>query len=151
MKNGQVYFTISFKNCQSKGQWAKKQGKGQNPLSISTVNERKRKGCEGCRNFLTDQVRQKPSKRNILAKMSKQKQTTKKTLFDFVHAQLTTSRKEHQVTREEAGRGSNRLAIQEKDHVTNRVSRGEESLKVQTAECNGVPVGERAGDKRAAL
>lgn len=76
---------------------------------------------------------------------------TQKILCDFVHAQLTASRKEHQVTREEAGRGSNRLAIQEKDHVTNRVSRGEESLKVQTAECNGVPVGERAGDKRAAL
>lgn len=93
-------------------------------------------------------------KRNIVAKMSKKKKTdikTEKILCDFVHDQLTTSRKEHQVTREEAGRGSNRLTIQEKDHVTNRVSRGEESLKVQTAECNGVPVGERAGDKRAAL
>lgn len=75
----------------------------------------------------------------------------KKYSMTFFHAQLTTSSKEHQVTREEAGRGSNRLAIQEIDHVTNRVSRGEESLKVQTPECNGVPVGERAADKRAAL
>lgn len=35
--------------------------------------------------------------------------------------------------------------------MTNRVSRREESLKVQTAECYGVSVGQRAGDKRAAL
>lgn len=68
MKYGQVYFTISFKNCQSKGQWAKEQGQGQNRLSISTVNERKRKGCEGRRNFLTDQVSQKPSNVTFLPK-----------------------------------------------------------------------------------
>lgn len=71
--------------------------------------------------------------------------------LEVVHDQLTTSCKEHQVTREEAGGGSNLPAIQEVDHVTHRVSRSEESLKVQTAKSNGVPVGERAGDKRASL
>lgn len=46
---------------------------------------------------------------------------------------LTTSGEEHQVTREEAGGGADRPAVQEVDHVAHCVSRSEEGLKVHAA------------------
>lgn len=63
--------------------------------------------------------------------------------------ELTTSWEEHQVTREEAGRGSYCPPIQEVDHVTHRVPRSEQSLKVHAAERYWVPVRERAENRKS--
>lgn len=60
-------------------------------------------------------------------------------LIDAV-LQLTTTRQKYQVTREEARGGTDRLAVQEVDHVAHCVSRSEEGFKVQTAKCYRVLV-----------
>lgn len=158
-----VFLTISLKNCQREGQRTKKRGKGQNRLSISQEG----RGREEKKGLLTTLQCFNQSNRSVEKHQTnlfqlkapnknskpppKKNPSTEQFPFSFVHAQLTTSRKEHEVAGEEAGGGSHRPAIQEIDHVTHRVSRGEKSLEVQTAECNGVPVGKRAGDTMSAL
>lgn len=57
---------------------------------------------------------------------------------------LTTSRQEHQVPREEAGRGAVGPALQEVDHVAHRVSRREQGLEVHASHRQCVLVGEGA-------
>lgn len=67
--------------------------------------------------------------------------------MSFTVMQRTTPWEEHQVTREEAGGGSYRPPVQQVDHVSHRVARSEQSLKVHAAKCYWFPVGERADDK----
>lgn len=58
--------------------------------------------------------------------------------------QLTTSRQEDQVSGEQAGGGADGWAVQEVDHVTDRVTRSEKSFEVHPTDFYRVFVREGA-------